>query len=238
MGMFPIPLSDVPPPLVSSINMISTSIQKTHVSSDLWIVPAPGDYLHYDNQMPLSSVESAYQTIQSADPSTPSLDDLSPNPFHVIFPSDKMIMSIISMEDTHWDDGHHRSIPFLEQHTIESYQRISNPSTVFVIYSVPKSTHDVLYEGNLCNISPTIPLDKSIKPGVVKNVHIGASCSTDEVVTYKSIFQEFHDTFAWSYEEMPGIDLDIFVHEIKTYPDAKPIRQRLHPVHPCKAAAI
>jgi hypothetical protein len=96
----------------------------------------------------------------------------------------------------------------------------------------------VLYEGNLSNISPTIPLDISIKPGVVENVHIGASCSTDEVVTYKSLFQEFRDIFAWSYEEMSGIDPDIVVHEIKMYPGAKPVRQRLCLVHPRKAAAI
>jgi hypothetical protein len=69
-------------------------------------------------------------------------------------------------------------------------------------------------------------------------VHIKASCSTDEVITYKSLFQEFRDIFAWSYEEMLGIDPDIVVHEIKTYLDAKPIRQRLHPVHPRKAATI
>jgi hypothetical protein len=37
---------------------------------------------------------------------------------------------------------------------------------------------------------------------------------------------------------MSGIDPDIVVHEIKTYPDAKPVRQRLRPVHPRKAAAI
>jgi hypothetical protein len=37
---------------------------------------------------------------------------------------------------------------------------------------------------------------------------------------------------------MPGIDPAIVIHEIKTYPDAKPIWQCLHPVHPCKAAAI
>jgi hypothetical protein len=36
---------------------------------------------------------------------------------------------------------------------------------------------------------------------------------------------------------MPGIDLDIIVHEIKTYSDAKPVRQRLRPVHPYKAVA-
>jgi hypothetical protein len=84
-------------------------------------------------------------------------------------------------------------------------------------------TH-MLYEGNLSNISPTVPLDISIKPGVFENVHIRASCSTDEVVAYKSLFQEFHDIFTWSYEEMLGIDPNIVVHEIKTYPGTKPIQ--------------
>jgi hypothetical protein len=144
-------------------------------------VPDPGDYLHYSDEMPLSPVESAYQAIQSETPSTPSLGELSPDPFRVIFPTDEMMMSV--MEDTPWDDGHHRSILFLEQHTIENYQRISTPSTVVVISTIPESTHDVFSEGNLSNISPTIPLEISIKPGIVENVHIGASCSSDEIIT-------------------------------------------------------
>jgi hypothetical protein len=37
---------------------------------------------------------------------------------------------------------------------------------------------------------------------------------------------------------MSGIDPDIIVHEIKTYLNAKLIRQRLHPVHRCKSVAI
>jgi hypothetical protein len=37
---------------------------------------------------------------------------------------------------------------------------------------------------------------------------------------------------------MPGIYPDIVVHEIKTYPEAKPVWKHLHPVHPCKAATI
>jgi hypothetical protein len=37
---------------------------------------------------------------------------------------------------------------------------------------------------------------------------------------------------------MPGIDPSIVVHEINTYPGAKPVRQRLRLVHPRKAAAI
>jgi len=37
---------------------------------------------------------------------------------------------------------------------------------------------------------------------------------------------------------MPGIDPSIFIHEIQMYPYANPIRQKLCPIHPPKAAAI
>ena len=37
---------------------------------------------------------------------------------------------------------------------------------------------------------------------------------------------------------MLGIDPSVVVHEIKTYPTAKPVRQKLRQVHPRKAAAI
>eukprot|EP00253_Pinus_taeda_P003394 PITA_03394 len=37
---------------------------------------------------------------------------------------------------------------------------------------------------------------------------------------------------------MPGIDPSIVVHEIPTYPGAKPVRQHLRPMHPRKAVAI
>jgi hypothetical protein len=98
MGTFPIPPPDVPCPSISSINMISTMPHELPVSSDPWIVPDPRDHLRFGDAMPLSSVESAYQAIQSATPSTPSLDELSPDPFCVIFPTDEMIMFVI--EDT------------------------------------------------------------------------------------------------------------------------------------------
>ena len=37
---------------------------------------------------------------------------------------------------------------------------------------------------------------------------------------------------------MPGIDSSIVEHEIKMYPDVKPVRQRLRQVHPKKVATI
>ena len=192
MGTFPIP----PPPYipcssVTSINMISAVPHELPMSSDPWIVPDPGDHTRFGDVMPLSPVESAYQAIQSATLSTSSLDELSPDPFHVIFPTDEMIMSV--MADTPWDDGHHHSILFLEQHTLKNYQRIL---TLHVITTIPVSSRDVFAEGNLSNISPMIPIDISGKPGIVENVHIGALCSPDEIVTYTSLFKVFRDIFA------------------------------------------
>ena len=52
-------------------------------------------------------------------------------------------------------------------------------------------------------------------------IYIGVNCSPEEISIYTSLFKEFRDVFAWSYEEMPGIDPSIVEHEIRTYPDAK-----------------
>jgi hypothetical protein len=222
MGTFPIPPPpNIPSPLVTSINMISTMPRELPGSVDPWIVPDPRDHFRFGDVMSLSPVESSYQAIQSANHTTSSCEELSSDPFRFVFPTDEMIMSVLA--DNPWDDGHHRSILFLEQQTLENYQRISTPSTVIDITTVPESTQDVFAEGNLSNISPTIPIDISVKSGIVENVHIGDSCSPDEVVTYTSLFKEFRDIFAWNYEEMPGINPSIVLHEIKTYPGAKPV---------------
>ena len=93
-------------------------------------------------------------------------------------------------------------------------------------------------DGNMVNISPTIPINISHDPGKIENVYIGAECSHAEIQEYTELFKEFRDIFAWSYEEMPGIDPRIVEHEIKTYPNAKPVQQHLHAVNPRKAPAI
>ena len=55
-------------------------------------------------------------------------------------------------------------------------------------------------EGNMANLSPTIPINISRDPGKIENVYIGADCSPDEIKDYTELFYEFHDIFAWSYE--------------------------------------
>jgi len=61
------------------------------------------------------------------------------------------------------------------------------------------------------------------KPNVVENIHVGKTCSPSKLEIYCALFREFRDVFAWSYEEMPGIDLSIIELEIKMYLDVKPV---------------
>jgi hypothetical protein len=75
----------------------------------------------------------------------------------------------------------------------------------------------------MTSISSTIKIDISRTPGKIENMHIGAYCSLEEILIYTELFKEFQDVFAWSYEEMLGIDPHIVEHDIRTYSDAKPV---------------
>ena len=90
----------------------------------------------------------------------------------------------------------------------------------------------------MANISPTIKINISIKPGIVEEIIIGAACTPQEIAAYKALFQEFRDIFAWSYIEMPGLDPSIIEHHIDTWPNITPVRQKQRPLHPSKDAAI
>jgi len=96
----------------------------------------------------------------------------------------------------------------------------------------PIQVHQVFSEGNMGNIMQTQPIDISVNPGVFKHIHVRETCTPEEIQLYMDLFREFHDVFGWSYEEMPGIDPSIVVHEIPTDLSAKPILQCIHPVHP------
>ena len=94
----------------------------------------------------------------------------SPDPFNDIFPSDEGIMEVMSLEETPWDDGHHRSSFFLKL-------KLKTHSTVSPDPPIPILPYNILSERNLGVIYDIIPIDISIKLGIVENIHIDASCS-------------------------------------------------------------
>ena len=69
-------------------------------------------------------------------------------------------------------------------------------------------------KGNMENIYVTIPINISTNPDIIKNVHISANCSPEEISIYTDLFKEFRDVLSRSYEDMPGIDPFIVEHEI------------------------
>ena len=82
--------------------------------------------------------------------------------------------------------------------------------------------HATYDEGNMANISETIPINISSKPRVIENVFIKVDCTLDEINIYTTLFKKYRDIFSWSYEEILGIDSWIVEHKIKTYLNVNP----------------
>ena len=65
-----------------------------------------------------------------------------------------------------------------------------------------------------------------------KEVKIGVNL---EVKIKQRLIQMLHDyveIFAWSYEDMPGLDIDIVVHRLPTKEDCPPVKQKVHRMRP------
>ena len=90
----------------------------------------------------------------------------------------------------------------------------------------------------MANISPTIKIDISTNSEIVEEIMLGASCSSEEVDAYTTLFQEFHDIFTWSYTEMLNLDPSIMEQHINTWPDVAPFHQNQWPIHPSKVAVV
>ena len=54
---------------------------------------------------------------------------------------------------------------------------------------VPLSSLGPMADGNMVNISPTIPINISCDPGKIENVYIGGKCSHPEIQEYTELFK-------------------------------------------------
>ena len=58
----------------------------------------------------------------------------------------------------------------------------------------------------------------------LKLISISESLSPAEQQDLISLIQEYIDVFAWSYEDMPGLNHQVVMHHLNIKPDAKPIK--------------
>ena len=73
--------------------------------------------------------------------------------------------------------------------TLVSYDIVTTPQPLVLIHTIES-------EGNISNITKTILIDISVKPGVVENIHLGQNCSPSEIRSYTTLFREFRDIFS------------------------------------------
>ena len=68
-----------------------------------------------------------------------------------------------------------------------------------------------------------VPLDKS---NPKKFTRIGASMAKKTKQDLVHFLKKIMDVFAWSHEDMPGIDPSVITHRLNVYPSSKPVRQK------------
>ncbi|KAI5425644.1 hypothetical protein KIW84_031456 [Lathyrus oleraceus] len=72
----------------------------------------------------------------------------------------------------------------------------------------------------------------------VREVKIGALLEEYVKKGLIKLLQEYVDVFAWSYEDMPGLDTDIVQHFLPLKPECVPMKQKLRRTHPDMAMKI
>ncbi|KAM0982924.1 hypothetical protein ACFX1X_016060 [Malus domestica] len=58
-----------------------------------------------------------------------------------------------------------------------------------------------------------------------KPIFVSALLSAEEIEKYYQLLLEYKDVFAWTYKEMPGLDLIVAVHHLAVKPGTRPIKQ-------------
>ena len=113
----------------------------------------------------------------------------------MVLPYDESILEAMCGRDKICEYLHHRSYFLPELSRIDNQEfhvRLTDDVDTPVN---PLSKEGMFAEGNMENISTTIPINISVNPNIVENVHIGANFSQEEIAIYTTLFKEFCDIF-------------------------------------------
>jgi len=65
-----------------------------------------------------------------------------------------------------------------------------------------------------------------------KELKIGTLITLEQRTAMIALLQEYTGVFAWSYEDIRGLDTKIIVHKIPLEEGCKPVKQKLRRAHP------
>lgn len=69
-------------------------------------------------------------------------------------------------------------------------------------------------------------------------IHVAQSLSNEEKTQFTQFFQDKKVNFAWTYFDMPGLDINLIMHHLSISPNVKPIKQKLRKMHPHVALLV
>ena len=91
-------------------------------------------------------------------------------------------------------------------------------------YIEPTEASPQMEDGN----QPTIDDREELNIGTLEEprpIFIGAHLSKQNKEEYRKFLSENRDVFAWTYEEMPGLDPGVVVHRLAVQDDILPVKQ-------------
>jgi ribonuclease HI len=87
-------------------------------------------------------------------------------------------------------------------------------------------------EGSKPNIEELEIINLADEGEELREVKIGTRSTTEQKEALIALLREFHEIFVWSYQDMPGLDIDIVVHKIPLKLECKPVKQALRRMKP------
>ena len=81
-------------------------------------------------------------------------------------------------------------------------------------------------EGSKPNIEELEIINLADEGEEPREVKIGTRSTTEQKEALIALLREFHEIFAWSYQDMSGLDTDIVVHKIPLSQNASPSNKR------------
>lgn len=65
-----------------------------------------------------------------------------------------------------------------------------------------------------------------------RKIKVGAHLDEWQKKEFTELLTAYQDVFAWSYQDMPGLDTSIVEHELPLDPSIKPVKQKLRRLKP------
>ena len=116
-----------------------------------------------------------------------------------------------------------RNVNFLVVDCLSSYNAIIGKPTLNSWKAVISTYHLLVKFPTEYGVGEDIPLDKN-DPG--KSTRIGVDLEAKIKNGLIRFLKENIVVFAWSHEDMPGIDPSVITYRLNVYPSSKPVRQK------------